>query len=57
LTAVASPVPRIDAPALERVQLGLLAAVAATCLVSIFAAEVVFLAPAVLVLVRPVTRR
>jgi len=58
LTAVASPVPRIDAPALERVQLGLLAAVAATCLVSIFAAEVVFLAPAVLVLVyRLVTRR
>ena len=43
------PLPRVNVPSLERLQLGLVAAVAATCLVSIFAAEVLFLAPAVLV--------
>jgi O-antigen ligase len=42
------PLPRVNVPSLERLQLGLVAAVAATCLVSIFAAEVL-LAPAVLV--------
>jgi O-antigen ligase len=43
------PLPRVGTPSLERVQLGLVAATAATCLVSIFAAEV-FLALAALVL-------
>jgi O-antigen ligase len=58
LTAALSPTAHVDAPTLERVQLGLTAAVAATCLVSIFAAQVVFLVPAVvLLLFRLVTRR
>jgi O-antigen ligase len=57
VTPAAAALP-LEAAGLERVQLGLLAAIAATCLVSIFAAEAVFLTPAILVLVwRLLTRR
>ena len=57
MSAAASPVSRLEVPTLERVQLGLLAAVAATCLVSIFAAEVLFLAPAAVVLLSRLAMR
>jgi O-antigen ligase len=50
------PLPRVGLPSLERIQLALVAAVAATSLVSIFAAEVMFLAPAVIVFLIRVVR-